>query len=62
MAVGFGTILRSTDGGTTWKQQLSDDLTTYYGVAFTDRNIGYVVGSNGTFCGRPIAAQIGRRS
>ena len=39
VAVGeAGTILRTTDGGTTWKQQSSGTRATLFGVFFTDAN------------------------
>lgn len=44
-AVGYQQILRTTNGGTTWTHQLV--YSTYYGVYFTDSNIGTVVGSEG---------------
>ena len=48
-AVGdYGTILKTTDGGTTWTFQ-SSGTTNYLGsVFFTDANNGTVVGSDGT--------------
>ena len=44
-AVGSGgTILRTTNGGTTWTFQESGTSATFYGVSFSDRNTGTVVG------------------
>lgn len=40
----FGTILATTDGGKTWKQQTSGIETTLFGVDFSDRNTGLAVG------------------
>src|SRR5205814_1458906 len=42
-----GTILRTTDGGATWKQQSSGTTHWLYGVFFTDANTGTAVGSSG---------------
>jgi photosystem II stability/assembly factor-like uncharacterized protein len=39
-----GTILRTTDGGTTWTTQRSDPNQILFGVSFTDANTGTVVG------------------
>jgi photosystem II stability/assembly factor-like uncharacterized protein len=49
-AVGFGgTILRTTDGGSTWRGQQSGTTTTgLTAVFFTDVNTGFVVGWDGT--------------
>src|SRR5947207_1642864 len=43
-----GTILRTTDGGATWKSQSSGTTNYLTGVSFTDANTGTVVGGNGT--------------
>ncbi len=43
-----GTILRTTDGGTTWKQQTSGTTEDLYDVSFTDSDNGTAVGSDGT--------------
>src|SRR5262249_42734877 len=51
-----GVILRTTDGGATWTEQLNISLDfdgfsldpQLFGVSFTDANTGTVVGSNGT--------------
>jgi photosystem II stability/assembly factor-like uncharacterized protein len=40
----FGTILASTDGGNTWKQQSTGLETTLFGIDFIDANTGVVVG------------------
>jgi photosystem II stability/assembly factor-like uncharacterized protein len=40
----FGTILRTDDGGATWKQQASGVETTLFGIDFVDRNTGLAVG------------------
>ncbi|MCH8942235.1 MAG: T9SS type A sorting domain-containing protein [Bacteroidetes bacterium] len=46
IAVGAnGTILRTTDGGTTWVSQTSGTTKFLLGVSFTDANFGTVVGS-----------------
>jgi photosystem II stability/assembly factor-like uncharacterized protein len=42
-----GTILHTTDGGTTWTPQSSGTTNRLYGVYFTDANTGTVVGSFG---------------
>ncbi len=48
-AVGFdGTILRTTNGGTTWTSQTSGTTNHLYGVSFTDANTGTAVGVDGT--------------
>ena len=39
-----GTILRTTDGGSSWVPQTSGTTKTLYGVSFTDENNGTVVG------------------
>ncbi len=43
-----GTILRTTNGGTTWTEQTSKTVNDLYGVCFTDANNGTVVGLSGT--------------
>ena len=43
-----GTILRTTNGGTTWTSQSSGTTNYLYGVSFTDANTGTAVGWNGT--------------
>ena len=40
----FGTILATTDGGTTWKQQQSGLETTIFGIDFIDTTTGVAVG------------------
>lgn len=40
----FGTILATSDGGTTWKQQKSGLETTIFGIDFLDANTGVAVG------------------
>jgi hypothetical protein len=45
---GGGTILRTTDGGTTWMSQSSGTKNYLYGVFFTDSNRGTAVGVGGT--------------
>ncbi len=48
-AVGwFGTILRTTDGGSTWVVQTSGTTDFLYGVSFTDATTGTAVGTGGT--------------
>ncbi len=48
-AVGnYGTILRTTNGGTYWTSQLSGTSNDLGGVSFTDANTGTVVGGYGT--------------
>src|SRR5260370_38113224 len=49
VAVGaLGMIVRTTDGGATWKVQWSGTTQHLFGVSFTDANTGTVVGDNGT--------------
>jgi uncharacterized repeat protein (TIGR01451 family) len=43
-----GTILATTDDGTTWDAQLSNVTADLQDVHFTDANTGWVVGSSGT--------------
>lgn len=40
----FGTILRTDDGGRTWKQQVSGIETTLFGIDFADTSTGIAVG------------------
>ncbi|HEY8518121.1 MAG TPA: YCF48-related protein [Candidatus Binatia bacterium] len=40
----FGTILRTDDGGRTWKQQVSGIESTLFGIDFLDENTGIAVG------------------
>lgn len=48
-AVGVaGTILKTTDGGTTWTRQTSGVLNWLQAVTFADANTGWAVGSGGT--------------
>jgi hypothetical protein len=42
-----GTILRTTDGGSTWNPQTGGGTTNFRGVAFTDANTGTTVGFPG---------------
>jgi hypothetical protein len=42
-----GTILRTTDGGTTWVRQTSGTTASLLAVSFTDGNTGAVVGDAG---------------
>ena len=44
----FGTILRTTNGGTTWTQQTSGTSSGLNSVVFTDSITGTVVGNGGT--------------
>ena len=49
IAVGnTGTILRTTDGGTTWTPQTSGTTNNLTCVYFSDVNNGTIVGDNGT--------------
>ncbi|MBC8145938.1 MAG: glycosyl hydrolase, partial [bacterium] len=49
MAVGdVGTILRTTDAGSTWVSQSSGTTSGLYGVSFLDASIGTIVGTSGT--------------
>ena len=41
---GYGTILRTTNGGTTWTSQTSGTTNHLLGVSFTDANTGTAVG------------------
>src|SRR5438045_1209005 len=43
-----GRILRSTDGGATWKQQNAGTNVGLISVSFTDANTGTAVGPSGT--------------
>ncbi len=43
-----GTILRTTDGGSSWVSQTSGTSTTLFGVSFTDAMTGTAVGTGGT--------------
>ena len=45
---GFGTILRTDDGGDTWTLQPSGTTEHLYGVSFVDANTGTAVGGGGT--------------
>lgn len=42
------TILRTGDGGKTWNTQTSGDYNFLYSICFSNTNIGYAVGMNGT--------------
>ena len=42
----FGTILHTTNGGTTWAEQLSGETSWLSGVSFTDANNGTAVGAS----------------
>lgn len=44
----FGTVVRTTDGGTTWVTQSSGTTNRLRGVSFTDANAGTAVGDFGT--------------
>jgi len=45
---GFGTlVLRTTDGGMTWRRQFTGSRTPLYGVHFADRRHGWAVGDMG---------------
>jgi photosystem II stability/assembly factor-like uncharacterized protein len=46
--VGFGTILRTVDGGATWTLQSSGTTNWLFGVSFVDANTGTAVGDFGT--------------
>ncbi len=49
VAAGYrGTIVRSTDGGATWTQQVSGTTNNLTAVSFVDANTGTVVGTFGT--------------
>lgn len=43
-----GTIMRTTNGGTTWFPQVSGTTAEFRAVQFVDANIGIVVGNYGT--------------
>lgn len=43
-----GTIMKTTDGGTTWNLQTSGTMNVLLGVSFTDANNGTIVGDFGT--------------
>ena len=44
MAGEFGTIMATSDGGTTWKQQTTGLESTLFGIDFSDQNTGLAVG------------------
>ena len=44
----YGTIIKTTTGGTTWFLQFSGTTNTLKGVAFTNLNFGTAVGEEGT--------------
>ena len=44
----FGTILKTTNGGTTWTSISSGTGNTLYSVKFPDATTGYIAGDNGT--------------
>lgn len=43
-----GYIVRTTDGGTNWKQETSGTNNILFGVQYLDNNTAYAVGDNGT--------------
>ncbi len=43
-----GKLLRTTDGGLNWIQQLSRTTVNLNGICFVDSSIGYVAGADGT--------------
>jgi len=45
---GFGTILRTTDGGDSWTLQPSGTTENLFGVSFVDANTGTAVGDHET--------------
>ena len=54
-----GTILRTTDGGTTWTSQSNGTTVRLNGVCFTDANTGTAVGrERETFSARPMAVHV----
>ncbi|MBK8551622.1 MAG: T9SS type A sorting domain-containing protein [Ignavibacteria bacterium] len=44
-----GVILKTTDGGVTWDQQISNSTESLQALFFPDARTGYMVGSGGTF-------------
>ncbi len=44
----YGTILRTSDGGTTWSPQSSGTTFTLSGISFTDTKNGWAAGNEGT--------------
>jgi hypothetical protein len=44
----YGTILKTTDGGTNWTSQTCGTAYGLWSVHFIDRNTGWAVGQNGT--------------
>jgi hypothetical protein len=44
----YGTIIKTTNGGTNWFSQNSGTTNVLYSVYFIDSNTGWAVGSNGT--------------
>ena len=62
LAVGtHGAILRSTDGGAKWSQQVSGTTANLYDVAAFDRRTAWVVGEAGRSCARGTAGAHGGR-
>jgi photosystem II stability/assembly factor-like uncharacterized protein len=62
----ISTILRTTDGGATWKPQLTGSSRALIGVFFTDANTGWAVGEAGTILhtttgGEPLATLLTQR-
>ena len=45
---GYGTILKTTNGGTNWTSQTSGTSNTLCSVNFVDQNTGWAVGESGT--------------
>ncbi len=46
----MGLIVKTTDGGTTWAQQVSNTQSILRSIYFTDANTGYACGIGGTVC------------
>jgi photosystem II stability/assembly factor-like uncharacterized protein len=44
---GFGTIYHTTDGGSTWRPQVSNSTEQLFSVAFADAKTGWIVGRSG---------------
>ena len=42
-----GTILQTTDGGTTWKQKISGTSKVLKKIRFSNANVGYIIGDQG---------------
>ena len=55
-----GTILRTVDGGLTWKKIKTNLKENLYALSFYDEKIGFAVGANGTILRTTTAAKLGK--